>query len=442
MARPRPKFRHRPVGPRSLRECRRLGTLRARAWGRAGRDVLPAMTIFSRYVFRQSAGALLLILLSLSGVVWIGLALRQLNLVTSQGQDTWTFIKMTTLALPNLMALIAPIAFLIAVLHTLNRLNGDSELIVLTAAGASPWRVARPLLLLALLVSLSVAAVNHWAMPWSMRLLRDYVIQVRTDLIAQVLQPGRFSSPEQHLTFHIRDRALNGELLGVLLHDARDPKQVTSYLAERGSVRSDGSLSFLVLAKGHVLRRTDPAEPSQIIAFDTYAVDLVQFQAKGEHYELKPRERYFGELAYPAPDDVDFKRNSGQFRAELHERFASPLYPFAFVLIVMAFVGRAQSTRKNRVEAVVTAFVLAMACRLGGLAVHNVVVLNAAATPLVYAIPLGAAAVAVMLMRLSARPGRGPQLGERLLGALEGLAERLASLGRSSRGDREAAARP
>jgi len=399
------------------------------------------MTIFGRYVFRQTAGALLLILISLAGVVWIGLALRQLNLVTTQGQDTWTFVKMTTLALPNLMALIAPVAFLIAILHTLNRLNGDSELIVMTAAGASPWRVGRPLLLLALLVAVAVALVNHFAMPWSMRLLRDYVIKVRTDLIAQVLQPGRFSSPERGLTFHIRDRAMNGELLGVLLHDARDQKQVTSYLAERGSVRSEGALSFLVLANGHVLRRTGPDEPSQIIAFDTYAVDLVQFQTKGEHYGLKPRERYFDELAFPDPGDEDFKRNAGHFRAELHERFSNPLYPFAFVLIVMALVGRAQSNRRGRIEAVISAFVLAMGCRLIGLAAHNVVVLDAAAVPLLYAIPLAAGGFAVLFIRLGARPGRGPDLGERLLPALEPLRRLVPALSRTTPRS-EAPARP
>ena len=114
------------------------------------------MTIFSRYVFRQSAGAVLLILLSLSGVVWIAIALRQLNVVTSQGQDAWMLIKMTTLALPNLLAVIAPFAVLIAALHTLNRLNTDSELIVMTAAGATVWTVARPLLTLALAVAIGV----------------------------------------------------------------------------------------------------------------------------------------------------------------------------------------------------------------------------------------------------------------------------------------------
>src|SRR5690606_34460259 len=86
----------------------------------------PAMSTFSRYLLRQVAAALLLILLSLSGVVWIALALRELDLVTSQGQDTWVLFIMTTLAVPNLIGLIAPIALLIATIHTLNRLNGDS----------------------------------------------------------------------------------------------------------------------------------------------------------------------------------------------------------------------------------------------------------------------------------------------------------------------------
>src|SRR5690606_33943011 len=113
------------------------------------------MSTFGRYVFRQVGGALLLILLSLGGIVWIALALRELNLITSQGQDALVFVIMTTLALPNLIAIIAPVALLIACIHTLNRLNGDSELIVLTASGATVWTVARPLLLLALLVSIA-----------------------------------------------------------------------------------------------------------------------------------------------------------------------------------------------------------------------------------------------------------------------------------------------
>ncbi len=309
------------------------------------------MTIISRYVFRQSAGALLLILLSLAGIVWIALALRQLNVVTSQGQDAVTLLKMTTLALPNLIAVIAPFALLIAALHTLHRLNSDSELIVLTAAGATVANVARPLIVLALIVSAGVALVNHVGQPWSLRQLRDYVMQIRADLLTQVIQPGRFSSPEQGLTFHIRERSTNGELLGLIMHDVRKPKQSLSYLAERGMIVKQDNAAYLVMTAGHIVRQSDPADPAQIIAFDKYAIDLNEFEQKvTEQTDLKPRERYLGELLNPEATSVGFRRNPGQFGAELHERFANPLYPIAFVLIALAAAGQARSTRQGRTQ--------------------------------------------------------------------------------------------
>ena len=300
------------------------------SWGflAASGDTSDPMTIFERYVFRQAGVALLVILLSLSSIVWVALALRQLNVVTSQGQNVWMLFKMTTLALPNLMAIIAPFSLLIAAIHTLNRLNGDSELIVLTASGATVWTAARPLLFLAALVAIGVGFVNHLAMPWSMRLLRDYVVQVRTDILTQVIQPGQFSSPEPSLTFHIRERALNGELLGLIVHDTREKSLSQSYLAEHGVIVNKGATSYLVMSDGHIVRRTDKDEPAQIIVFEKYAVDLDRFEKKmDDGDDLKPRERYWSELVHPEANSANYKSSPGKFRAELHEALFQPALP-------------------------------------------------------------------------------------------------------------------
>lgn len=377
------------------------------------------MGIFSKYVFRQAAAAFLMILLSLSGIVWIALALRQLNVVTSQGQDTLMLIKMTTLALPNLMAIIAPFSFLIASLHTLNRLNTDSELIVLSAAGSTAWTTARPLILLAVLVAGGLAFVNHLAQPWSMRLLKEYIVQVRTDLLTQVMQPGRFSSPEANLTFHIRERAMNGELIGLLMHDTRDKTQAQSYLAERGQIVKQDPTAYLVMSAGHIIRRSGPKEPPQIIAFDKYAVDLDRFEAQDDgEGELKPRERYFTEL-YDPGESALYKAQPGQFRAELHERFASPLYPIAFALIVVAFVGQARSTRTSRMENLVIAFLIAAGARLGGLAFNNLVALKPGYLVALYGLPFAVMAAALLMIAAGSRQRSGPSTGDRFHALLD-----------------------
>jgi lipopolysaccharide export system permease protein len=377
------------------------------------------MTIFERYVFRQAGAALLIILLSLSGIVWVALALRQLNVVTSQGQDVWMLVRMTTLALPNLMAIIAPFSLLIAAIHTLNRLNSDSELIVLTASGATIWSAAKPLLLLSMLVAVGVGFVNHLGMPWSMRLLRDYIVQVRTDILTQVIQPGQFSSPEDNLTFHIRERALNGELLGLIVHDTRDKAQSQSYLAEHGIIVKRAPSNYLIMTDGHIVRRTDKDEPAQIVAFDKYAVDLDRFEKKldEDNDDLKPRERYLSELLHPEGTSQSYITSPGKFRAELHERSSNPFYPIAFVLIALAAVGQAHSTRQSRVRQITIAFVAAAALRLGGLALNNVVVLNPAAVPLLYGLPL----VAILIPLWSIERARWRLANSRLSGITEAV---------------------
>ena len=118
------------------------------------------MTIFGRYLFRQAANALLVILLTLTLVVWLATALKELSLITSQGQGILLFLQMTMLSLPSLMALIAPNAMLMAALYTLDRMNGDSELIVMTASGAPIWRIGAPIVALASIVAIVVLIAN------------------------------------------------------------------------------------------------------------------------------------------------------------------------------------------------------------------------------------------------------------------------------------------
>lgn len=395
------------------------------------------MTILSRYIFRQALGMMLLILLSLTCVVWIALALRQLNLMTSQGQDAIVFLKITLLSLPSLMAVIAPIALLIATIQVLNRMNGDSELIVMTAGGGNIWMVARPLLALAVVVAASVVAFNLWIMPWSSLKLRAAVTDVRTDLIAQVIQPGRFTSPEKGLTLHIRDRARDGELLGLVMHDARDDKQMVTFLAERARIVKQEGEAYLVMQSGHILRREKAGDPARIVAFSRYAIDLARLEPKAAERALRARERYLDQLVEGIPGEQLTPRQKGLIRAELHERLSSPFYPFAFVLLALALVGQARTTRQSRIAGLVAAFSFATAARVAGLAGTNLVALRASAAPIVYLVPIGVALLAAVHAQLGMRSRPAPAWRLRVEDALSGLWARVGR--RSDRTPRTAA---
>ena len=371
------------------------------------------MTLFGRYLLRQVTNAFLVILLTLTLVVWLATALKELNLITSQGQGIVLFFQMTMLSLPSLMALIAPNAMLMAALYTLDRMNGDSELIVMTASGATVWRIGAPLLALASVVAIAILLANLFMTPASMRALRSFITQVRADLISLVLHPGRFSSPEKGLTFHIRDRSPNGDLLGLLVHDERDEKQVMSYLAERGRIITNDQGSYLVMLDGYVHRYNagEPDKPVQIVVFDQNMLDLSEFSPKDKAgKDLRPRESYFSDLLNPDMTNPVTMRNYGQIRSELHDRLATPLYPLVFAFIAIALLAHARTTRESRWAQILLAFGIAVALRVAGITAGNLVALNPWAVVLVYGIPLGAIIVAAW----AAQVKMAPQLRSRL----------------------------
>src|SRR5262245_25976974 len=112
-----------------------------------------------RYIYRSTFGAFIVVLVSVTLLMWMTQSLRNIDLITNQNQSILVFIGITALIIPLLILVIAPIAFMVAVAHVLSKLGNDSELIVMNAAGMSPWRIFRPFLRAGIVVALMVAVI-------------------------------------------------------------------------------------------------------------------------------------------------------------------------------------------------------------------------------------------------------------------------------------------
>jgi lipopolysaccharide export system permease protein len=212
------------------------------------------MGSIGRYIFRTTFGAFVLVLVSLTCAIWMTQALRDMDLMTDQGQSVLAFIKITSLVIPQLVLVIAPFAMVTAMSHILNKLSTDSEIVVMNGVGMRPWQLLRPFLAVAILVSLMLAAISAYFAPESLRIFRRWLVEVRTDLLTNIVQPGRFIPIERGLAFNIRERQSNGLLVGIMLDDRRDPKEWVTILAERGEILKSNRGSFLILENGNIQR--------------------------------------------------------------------------------------------------------------------------------------------------------------------------------------------
>ena len=354
------------------------------------------MILVERYIFKTVLVAFLAVALALTSVIWVTQALRELDLMTSQGQSILVFLLFNILSLPTLLAIVIPVALFVATLSTLNKLNGDSELIVMSAAGIPPVRLALPFVVLSLLV----AALSAWlaisVIPESFRALRDLISQVRADVITKVAQEGRFTVLDSGITFHFREK--KGDALeGVFMEDARIPDKPSVYLAERGHTVAMDKASFLILEKGYVQRGQGEGKDPAMVTFDRYALDLSQLAQDAEQTVYKARERSTSDLLSVDESDAYAQLTAGRFRAELHDRFTAPLFPIACMMIAFTALGTARTTRQGRGTAMAAAIAAIVALRIAIFAISSLIVRSPGAVWLAYALPIAVIMICAVL---------------------------------------------
>ncbi len=324
------------------------------------------MASIDRYIFRTIFGGFLLILINLTMVIWITQILRQVDLITNQGQTILVFLRITGLLVPILTMVIAPIAIVIAVSYALLKLNGDSELVVMNAAGISPRRAFLPVLASCVMVAVFVAYISAFLSPWLQRKMAMEIAKVRTDVVSNIVRPGAFTSVDRGLIFHIRERRGENQFQGVFIDDTRSPEERVTIVAEYGQIVQRGDNAFLVMRDGNVQRRRAKERDPTIVVFDQYAFDLTRL-APAPQVNVGLREKYVWELAFPAADDPVLK-----------------LSPSQFGVMAFAILGFPRTTRQSRAVSTFAVIAAVAMLRLGGFAGTAIAVTMPAMLVVVY----------------------------------------------------------
>ena len=321
------------------------------------------MPLVSWYMCRRILALFPAGLLILTAIIWSTQALQRLDLVTAKGQTFAVFFELTALTVPFLATLLAPIAFVIAMVAVYDTMNRDSELVVIGASGAGRRRLLAPALVAAAVCSAIVAAGVVYLAPAGLAKARVMITEVRADVVGSIVQPGRFIEIEDGLTVAIRDRMADGSLDGLLLDDRRRPDLDMTYLAQTARVVEADDNTLLVMTNGSVQRMERPAGALSVVAFDAYAFDLTDLTSGPVETTFRPSERTLYELLTPDPADAYREARAASFAIELHDRLSQPLAPFVYALVVFLFVGDPRMHRQGRMAGIFAAAIAVAAVR-------------------------------------------------------------------------------
>lgn len=366
------------------------------------------MARLDRYILSQLMRVFLFFSLVLVSVYWVNQAARLFDQLIRDGQPLLVFVEFSALSLPILIRTVLPVAAFVAAVYVTQALLRNNEFAVLQAAGLSPFRLARPVIVFGLIVAAFLMVLMHFLIPAAHTQLAQRQIEIAQNITAGLLQQGVFQHPGEGITFFISEITPDGVMRGIYLSDTRSFAQRVDYTASSALIVPERSGPKLVMIEGYAQIYDHRTGLLSTTTFNDLTYDLgalIGPAGRGRSVqELSTRE-----LMHPTPLLLlEARASAAQLRFELVSRFVDAFAAVSAALIGFAALIAGRFSRLGFWRDVLLAVVLlagmqTLANVLAGPAMRSTGLAWLGVVPLMASI-----ATAVLLMAGSARIRRTP----------------------------------
>lgn len=334
------------------------------------------MKKLNRYIIKQILIGFLLVTFSLMSIIWLTQSLRFIDLITNNGISISIFAELTSLLMPRIFTVLAPISLFAAVLFVYNRMLSDRELVVMQAAGISPWENAKPAVYFGLLMTVFNFYVYNWGIPWAEKTFNELQWQVKNNVSHLMFREGEFTSLQNGLTVFISAHEKDGSISGILVNDERSPNAKVTLSAEKGRIVYTDNGPKIIMVNGARQEINNAGNQFTSVAFERYSVDFGMKESSSRK-AAGAREKKLSELfnadKIPGLSEKDINR----YIVEGNRRLLNPFYNLLFALLACTGLLIGNFNRRGQAKIIccsITAMVIIQALDLsfGNMAVKNI----------------------------------------------------------------------
>lgn len=362
------------------------------------------MTLIQRYLFRQIGRPVAAACAALAGIGILSQSLDQLEIIVERGQSVWVMLKLTILAVPQLLAVILPIGLFVGALIALTRLQREQELTAVFASGVTRWAAIRPAIRLAAIVAILTLLITTIVQPWAQRTARAEAFAIRSDIAALLVEEGEFVEGPDGLTVYVQQIEQSGLLKNLFIYLPDGDDATTWDAAEARFERIDGA-PMLTMLNGSTTRYSSRGVLTYG-SFDRNVFDLSPYIDATERPRFKPTDLYLTQLFDPAPQDVGTVGSRGELTAEAHARLSAPLYALMAMAMALAAIMGGQFSRTGYSLRIAKAAAAFLVVRVVGYGIVAGSAWNGWLNILQYLLPIVATAIALRLLFRALKPRR------------------------------------
>ena len=273
------------------------------------------MRLLDKYILKAFVGPFLFGVFAFTSIfIGTGTLFRIAQYITEYGAPLLLVMKAFFLAMPSIILLTFPMSVLLGSLMAFSRLSSTSEIVVMRAGGLSFLRLAMPVYILALLISIGAVAFNEFVVP---RTNNMYQTIVREDIMKNASPQTQNHSESKKLSM-ITVQQFNdkGELQQV--ENAENAEW-------NGQVWVMHSGIIYDVSAGEGVERTMKFK-EQVLPIKSSPNEVQQDQRKPEELTIK-------ELRHQIKAYKAAYTNSNKLEMEMYQRFTIPLASFVFALV-------------------------------------------------------------------------------------------------------------
>jgi lipopolysaccharide export system permease protein len=299
------------------------------------RAAIPGFAIIDRYVAREVLAPFAVGVGLLTFALVTGRLLKLSDMVVNHGVSLGEVMRIVGYIMPAFLELTFPMAVLLGVLMGFGRMSSDQEMIAARACGVSLYRLAIPVLGVALMVYAISSYFAFSLRPWANSNLRQKLYELSQTRTSAGLKEKIFNSNFPGLVVYIDQMSdADSSLNGVLISDARDPHQQNTIVAKHGILIPDphGTSITLRLFDGSVFGVEAKSDATHVTSFKTYDLSV------NPEGSLGVSDQDPGEMTYPqlratiAAAKASGKRNYDA-ETELAGKFTVPFATMLFALL-------------------------------------------------------------------------------------------------------------
>jgi lipopolysaccharide export system permease protein len=236
--------------------------------------------IFRKFLL-DSFLSFLILLFSLSVIVWVIQAVNYLDFVSEDGHGFKVYFLYTLFNFPKIFSKLFLISLFISLFYIILRYENENELSIYWSVGISKINFINKVVIFSILLLILKFSFTSYLSPASQNLGKSFIRMSNIDFFPSLIKEKKFIDTLSNLTIYIDEQSIDKKKFkNILIKDQdQDTNEYQIIVASEGEIITNNNINYLILKIGEIFSSNNNKDFTSF-KFDNFEFNLSKFGSK------------------------------------------------------------------------------------------------------------------------------------------------------------------